>query len=498
MFQSSLQTCVAATFLLYATTSFAAKNDWAEGTPNKEGTGATVRYYNAAGYLSWEHEMGDWHDAQGIAQGNTPYVTTTVSDDDTGKFVDWDVSPLVAEWLAGKHQNQGFFLRPVGEGGTIIFASRESNPKQQPRLILASNEGAVELTPQADTYLDKSTAYSLGNTEMLKVSGVNPAILRFDLAAVSKLGKLSKATLRLFSTHQYGATEIGVFRCQQGQSLPPSEPQWGLAAKYPNDQKISQDANVVFATNFESDKWTEEWTHAGEMAVIDTVSADSARKFEPLQQKALRVRVATGNTSALNTLYKFQKETGSEPEDIYFRYYLRFGNDWNQTIQNGKLPGISGTYDVAGWGGRKVDGTDGWSARGGFLKSMPEDNPLSGLHPIGTYCYHADMEGWFGDIWVWNQGYRGFLEKNRWYSIEQFLKLNSPGKKDGIIRAWVDGQLAFEKTDIRFRDVDRLKIDQVWMNVYHGGTLPSPYDQHLFIDNVVIARKYIGPMKPKQ
>ena len=43
--------------------------------------------------------------------------------------------------------------------------------------------------------------------------------------------------------------------------------------------------------------------------------------------------------------------------------------------------------------------------------------------------------------------------------------------------------------------MDRLKIEQLWMNVYHGGKAPSPYDQHLFIDNVVIAREYIGPMK---
>ena len=112
-----------------------------------------------------------------------------------------------------------------------------------------------------------------------------------------------------------------------------------------------------------------------------------------------------------------------------------------------------------------------------------------------TYCYHADQPGAYGDIWLWKTGYRGFLEKNRWYCIEQHVKLNTPGEKDGILRAWVDGRPAFEKTDIRFRHVDRLKIEQIWMNVYHGGTAASPYDQHLFVDNVVIATKYIGPMK---
>jgi len=174
---------------------------------------------------------------------------------------------------------------------------------------------------------------------------------------------------------------------------------------------------------------------------------------------------------------------------------LRLADDWNQTVQGGKMPGISGTYGVAGWGGRKSDGKNGWSARGAFHQTIPAENPLGGLHPIGTYCYHADMEGSYGNHWLWQQGYRGFLENNRWYCVEQYLRLNTPGERDGILKAWVDGRLAFEKTDIRFRLVDRLKIEQIWMNVYHGGRKPSPHDQHLFVDNVVVAKQYIGPMK---
>ena len=201
-----------------------------------------------------------------------------------------------------------------------------------------------------------------------------------------------------------------------------------------------------------------------------------------------------GSNAALNLGYKFQDETGSEPEEIYFRYYLRFGDDWNQTVDGGKMPGISGTYGVAGWGGRPVDGTNGWSARGSFAETMPPDNPLAGLHPMGTYCYHADMAGQYGDIWRWKRDYRGFLPNNEWHSVEQYLKMNTLAQNDGIIRAWIDGRLAFEKTDIHFRDVATLKVEQIWMNIYHGGTDVSPYDQHVYIDNVVIASSYIGPM----
>ena len=33
------------------------------------------------------------------------------------------------------------------------------------------------------------------------------------------------------------------------------------------------------------------------------------------------------------------------------------------------------------------------------------------------------------------------------------------------------------------------------MNIWYGGLDPSPYDMHLYIDNVVLAKHYIGPME---
>lgn len=482
--------------LMAAAAAKAAPSDWAEGSA-AGGDGATRDYYNRAGLLEWKNFMGDWRDAADRAQGERPYATATVTDDDSQKPVAWDATPLVREWLTGEHPNQGFFLRTVDGGGTIAFASRECDRADlRPRLILTGKKGSVTLEPTVDTHLAASTYRSQGTSRELRVSGgESPTLLRFDLGPAGKLGPAVTAELRLVSTKQYEQATIGLFRCAQGHDQPPSEPVEGLAAKYPGDRGIAQDPEVVFFTDFESETWADEWTVAAPQEMIDTVAADPTRKFEPLQGKALRSKLAEGSTTALNTLLKFAQLTGAEPEAIYFRYYLRLGDDWNQTVQGGKMPGISGTYGVAGWGGRKSDGRNGWSARGAFHQTIPPGNPLAGLHPIGTYCYHADMQGSYGNHWLWKTGYRGFLENNRWYCVEQYLKLNTPGEKDGILRAWIDGRPAFEKTDIRFRLVDRLKIEQIWMNVYHGGTIPSPCDQHLFIDNVVVAKRYIGPMR---
>lgn len=442
--------------------------------------------------------MGDWRDAKDIPQGSHPYAVATVTDDDARRFVEWDVTSLVREWLGGAHRNQGMFLRGIEGRGTYVFCSRECpEESERPRLVLTTGRGVLSVAPEADSYLDRSTYRSLGHTGELKVSDdPHHALIRFDLSETIAPGQVTRAALRLFTSAQYGGAsmEIGIFRCAQGHRRAPSDPIPGVAASYPGDAGIAGDPTVVLSSDFESGDWGEDWTHVGIRRALKTLSDDPERKFEPLRGSALRVKIAQGSNGALNTTFKFRKETGEEPGEIYFRYYLRLAEDWNQTIQGGKLPGVSGTYGVAGWGGRPSDGTNGWSARGAFSRTIPRGNPLAGLHPIGTYCYHADMKGRYGSIWLWQEDYRGFLEKNRWYCIEQYLKLNTPGRKDGTIRAWVDGRPAFQKSDIRFRNVERLAIEQIWMNVYHGGTRPSPYDQHLYVDNVVIARRYIGPM----
>jgi hypothetical protein len=49
-----------------------------------------------------------------------------------------------------------------------------------------------------------------------------------------------------------------------------------------------------------------------------------------------------------------------------------------------------------------------------------------------------------------------------------------------------------ERTGLRMRTVDSIKIENFWLNIFHGGTAVSPHDQRAYLDNVVIARRYIG------
>ncbi|MDR4498975.1 MAG: hypothetical protein MRK02_13815 [Candidatus Scalindua sp.] len=137
-----------------------------------------------------------------------------------------------------------------------------------------------------------------------------------------------------------------------------------------------------------------EWSEGANAGTLTTIEADAPGLFGPLQGKALKVEIPANQNLGMNMSYNFGEEISNEPEEIYFRYYLRFSDDW-VTVDGGKLPGISGTYDVAGWGDRRSDGTNGWSARGQFHPVILNGNQLEGKIPMGNYVYHAEMEDFF-------------------------------------------------------------------------------------------------------
>jgi hypothetical protein len=272
------------------------------------------------------------------------------------------------------------------------------------------------------------------------------------------------------------------------------KPRAGRAAKPPEVSPSRAAARVVpppadrsdilLVCDFENDDWWRAWgctKQPGNTSLVDGEAACGGKG------RSLRVTVPRAEHMGTTFAYRFRQRVGAEPEEIFFRYNLKFDPEWTHATSGGKLPGISGTYGRAGWGGRRVHGSDGWSARGLFVSKNGGD-----LTTIGFYCYHADMRGRYGDDLVFEPP----LQHGKWYSVELHCKLNTPGqpgergKNDGILRGWIDGAPAFEKTNIRFRDVDTLKIEEVWVNVYHGGATPVPRkDIHLYLDNMVIARR---------
>lgn len=203
--------------------------------------------------------------------------------------------------------------------------------------------------------------------------------------------------------------------------------------------------------------------------------------------KAYEVPIPEGSHYGTSCRCKFAEETGSEPSEAYAEYYIYLPSSFDYADSGpggSKLPGFAGTYDTAGWGGRTSDGTNGWSAR--MMNHDASEGDWSRDHGLVSYVYHADQPSTYGDEMEWSIG----AKSDQWHKIGQHVKMNTPGQNDGVVRGWVDDDLAFERDDLKFRadGHENIKIEDFWFNIYHGGGWTSPNDTAIYFNDLKIKK----------
>lgn len=177
---------------------------------------------------------------------------------------------------------------------------------------------------------------------------------------------------------------------------------------------------------------------------------------------------------------QWKLDFGQGYEAVELEYRLKFGPDFD-FVRGGKLPGLIG--GIGNVGGNKPNGTDGFSARMMWRTNGSAGSPLSSTETdkanIVQYVYHPDQPDQpgppvttFGDNLRWDDGPAGDwkeFESGQWYRLRHRVVMNTPGQNDGVIQAWLDGELVLNVTDLRFRDVAGLQIDQMYFSTFFGG-----------------------------
>ena len=459
--------------------------------------GVSCRHFDVGLGMEWPGGAAHWVDAKGQRDGAVPYDSQSVDMRGGPAALRWNISALVKLWARGDAPSEGLMVK--GPGGTQFHSRESAEVDKRPTLRVSYAGGASELlSPVADAMLDCSTFSGVGNLPYLSTGADKSAILRFDLNKLRK-GKpqdIQSAELILLRTavSAWAAGPLGVYRL----STPFTEtstPTAGLAARFPRDQGIETHPDVLFVDRFESGALDKRWTRGDPSTRLAFDAEGAATPATPA--RLLRTLVPKGKNLGLDLRYDFKRQAQAEPEEIYMRYYLRLDRSWASAPDAGKLPGMAGTYGKAGWGGRAWDGVLGWSARGAFFKPPMPTHPMHGLVMLGSYLYHSKSSQGFGDTIAWSGGHGAALVlPGRWYAVEQYIKLNKPGAEDGVLRAWVDGHLVFELTQLRWRDTASVKIENAWFDVYLGGHEVATCDMPIDISHVVVARRYIGPMAP--
>ena len=163
---------------------------------------------------------------------------------------------------------------------------------------------------------------------------------------------------------------------------------------------------------------------------------------------------------------------GTKLDKLYYGYRFKFEKDF-EFVKGGKLPGISGGQPSKG--GQAPNGKDVWSVR----------MMWNGKGQLVQYVYHPDQPGKYGDV-MFFEG-KEPIERGLWHTVQTYVELNTPGKKNGRIITWLDGKKVLNRENMRFRDIQGLEIDRFQFVSFFGGNGPDwapTKDEFTYIDDV--------------
>jgi hypothetical protein len=259
---------------------------------------------------------------------------------------------------------------------------------------------------------------------------------------------------------------------------------------------LSGRSDIVFYGGFETDipgvgDWRNIWGSSWGTPNRPVTTVNNAQAF--IGSKTLRVDYPQGGVGPGETgtqwptvLANFSG-TPTTYEELYLRYYVYFepGFDFNK---GGKLPGLMGGGDShSRSGGNQPDGTNGWTMR--FMWRTGGQAVVYAYLPPGTY-----QGGQWGNDLVLNN--KSFVT-GQWHCIEQYIKVNTIGTDDGIIRVWFDNDLALELTDVTYRTIenDHGRVGGFYFSTFHGGSTvdwaPS-VNSYAQFDGFVLAHNRVG------
>ncbi|NRF39677.1 hypothetical protein [Pedobacter foliorum] len=285
-----------------------------------------------------------------------------------------------------------------------------------------------------------------------------------------------------------------------------------ISDKYLNDIGIAQDPDVLFAENF-NDGIGNIISRYSDVKNPKGMSLDN----QDVPKGSLSPAIKMTNDGSLNDgghLYK-QFKSGFD-STIYLRYYVKYPLSSKGYIHHesvwigGYNPSTSypnPRASICGLGDQRIS-----------IAYEPVNAPA-----MDTYLYWGDMKPGAGNKCYGNDMINGSptarkLEWDKWMCVELMIKLNNPASayngelkvwQDGIevghwgpgfpngywnADSWINDQEKPPFQGFRWRTEPNLKLNYLWIEFYDD-TSPVGQSHHIKFANLVLAKKYIGPIK---
>lgn len=197
--------------------------------------------------------------------------------------------------------------------------------------------------------------------------------------------------------------------------------------------------------------------------------------------KFLRVTYPAGLYGPSSAGVQFQIAFPTGYEEAYFAYRVRFATGFD-FVKGGKLPGLVGGTSPTGCNPNE----DGFSAR----------NMWRTGGAAVQYVYWPDQPNTCGDDLAYDDGVspKSFAP-GVWQTVEHRVKMNTPGLADGVMEAWVDGELALrDEARLWRKEGATFVIDTLYFSTFFGGGDASwapATPQIADFDDLVVADKPI-------
>jgi len=184
----------------------------------------------------------------------------------------------------------------------------------------------------------------------------------------------------------------------------------------------------------------------------ETLEAESFSEFAPSTLLMVPGYTQFYPAKHLKVFEKRYRFAPQQEATLIYSFKMREGFEF---VKGGKLPGLGG--GTATTGCDPVD-PEGWSMR--FM-----------WHRKGKaviYAYHQDRENYCGDNWD-----IGSFTIGTRHTLQQYIRINSPGRKDGILKVWQDGVLVLSRSDVRYRgnvSTNTALVDRFLRSTFYGGS----------------------------
>ncbi|MEA3511733.1 MAG: S-layer homology domain-containing protein, partial [Actinomycetota bacterium] len=201
-----------------------------------------------------------------------------------------------------------------------------------------------------------------------------------------------------------------------------------------------------------------------------------------------RITMTPGRHEAAMLNYQFSRHGYSQPDEAWFRYWMRFDAVPEDT---GKLPGLMGLYSDSARGGvSPSESRPGWSARVLFGPGDAGTNVK-----LGYYLYWLGQDKEFGDKLWWS----GQAPLGEWVCVEGHVAMNTPGAANGELDAWMNGNQVLDRGDIVYRSSSQasVHIREFMFEVYYGGTSTPSRSTPVSFDGLVVSDTRVGCGDPK-